>query len=181
MTMIIKQLAIGLILSCLLLSNIYANGYMNTTINHLGPYRYYMKILVELARTQPQAPFAAMIVDKRTGKIISEGLNHSADYPLLHGEIVAMNNAVKKYPHINWHEMILLTTAEPCSMCISAIVWAGIPIIVYGSSIPYLEQHGWHQIHIRAKTIIKAASSFYKGKLVGGVLQDQTNRLFINL
>ena len=146
----------------------------------MKPYSYYMKILIKLAHKNSKAPFAAMVVDTDTGKVLSLGLNHSLKNPVLHGEIVAIDHAIKKYPHINWHRTALITTAEPCSMCISAIIWAGIPLVIYGTSIPYLEKHHWDQIQLRAKSVIKMAASFYHGKVIGGILHTQTDKLFLS-
>jgi tRNA(adenine34) deaminase len=52
----------------------------------------------------------------------------------------------------------LYTTAEPCAMCQSAVEWAGIPIVYYGTSIPYLRKLGWHQIDIRAEEVVRRTS-----------------------
>ena len=38
---------------------------------------YYMQIAIDLAKSNPKAPFAALIVDNITGKILSKGLNAS--------------------------------------------------------------------------------------------------------
>ncbi len=163
----------------LVIINTYATASDQSKITHVMPYSYYMKILLKIAKTQQKAPFAAMVVNKQNGSIVSVGLNNSRRNPLLHGEIVAMNNAIKKTPDINWKQMILITTAEPCAMCMSDIIWAGIPLTVYGTSIPYLKKQHWDQIDIRARDVIKKANSFYHGKIIGGVLHNNTDQLFI--
>jgi len=138
---------------------------------------YYMALLVKKAQNNKAWPFAAMIVNKDTGKILCEGLNSQSTNPTDHGEMMAINNCSKKYPRLNWSKTILYTTAEPCSMCEGAVIWARISKVVYGTSIPYLIKKGWKQINIRAKNIIKTAS-FYHGSVVGGVLHKQTDALF---
>lgn len=139
---------------------------------------YYMQELIKIAQTQPSAPFAAAIVHEKTGKVLCQGLNDSVHNPTHHGEMVAINNCVKKYPQMNWSETTLYTTAEPCVMCQGAIIWAGIPKVVYGTSIPSLKKYGWYQIPIRAKEIASKAS-FYHGKVVGDVLSNETDKLFM--
>lgn len=141
---------------------------------------YYMQIAIDLAKKNPQAPFGAVIVDNLTGKILAEGLNASAINPTFHGEMVAINNCAAKHPHLDWSKVTLYTTAEPCSMCQSAIVWANIPRVVYATSIGYLMSHGWNQINIPSAEINKQ-SSFYKGTITGGILADKSNPLFNNL
>lgn len=138
---------------------------------------YYMKIAIDLAKTNPRAPFAALIVDNKTGEILSKGLNASKVNPTFHGEMVAINNCVKKHPHVDWSQVTLYTTAESCSMCQSAIVWAKIPRVVFGTSFEYLIGHGWNQINIHASEVNKR-SPFYKGTITGGVMASKSNVLF---
>lgn len=138
---------------------------------------YYMQMALKLAKKNPQAPFAAVIVDNKTGKILAKGLNASNVNPTFHGEMMAINNCIKKHPHIDWSNVTLYTTAEPCSMCQSAVVWARIPKVVFATSFEYLISHGWDQINIHAAEINKR-SPFYKGTIIGGVLASQTNPLF---
>jgi tRNA(Arg) A34 adenosine deaminase TadA len=60
----------------------------------------------------------------------------------------------------------------------SALVWAGIGGVVFGSSIDGIRRAGIDQINITAKSVMDA-SPFYKGTLLGGVLQSETDRLFL--
>jgi tRNA(adenine34) deaminase len=138
---------------------------------------YYMQRAFELASHHLKAPFAAVIVDNKTGKILAEGVNTSSVNPTYHGEMVAINNFAKKYPHGNWQQVTLYTTAEPCSMCQSAIVWSGIPRVVFATSMDFLLHHGWDQIDIHASDI-NAKSPFYHGTIKGGVLSEKTDKLF---
>ena len=143
------------------------------------PDEYYMQLAIELAKSNPKAPFAALIVDNNTGEILSKGLNASSVNPTFHGEMMAINHCVTKHPHVDWSQVTLYTTAEPCSMCQSAVVWANIPRVVFATSYDYLITHGWDQISIHASEINKR-SSFYKGTITGGVLANQANLLFDN-
>jgi tRNA(adenine34) deaminase len=141
---------------------------------------YYMQIAISLAKNNPKAPFAALIVDNKTGKILSKGLNSVQVNPAFHGEMVALNNCVKKNPQVDWAQVTLFTTAEPCPMCQSAVVWAKIPRVVFATSMGYLINHGWNQINIRASEINKR-SPFYKGTITGGILASQSNVLYNSL
>ena len=150
----------------------------NTNLNqHKKSDEYYMKIAIHLARSNPNAPFAALIVDNETGEVLATGLNASKVNPTFHGEMVAINNCNKKHPHVDWSKVTLYTTAEPCSMCQSAVVWAKIPRVVFATSFDYLISHGWDQINIHASEINKR-SPFYKGTITGGVLASESNPLF---
>lgn len=138
---------------------------------------YYMQKALEMAKHNPKAPFGAVIVDNITGKIIAEGVNATMINPTFHGEMVAINNCVKKHPHVDWSNLTLYTTAEPCSMCQSAMVWTGISRVVFATSMGYLLSHGWNQINISASEV-NNKSPFYKGTLTSGVLAEKTNIMF---
>ena len=138
---------------------------------------YYMKMAINLAKNNTRAPFAALIINNENGEVLATGLNASKVNPTFHGEMVAINNCIKNHPHVDWSKVTLYTTAEPCSMCQSAVVWAKIPRVVFATSFEYLTSHGWDQINIRASEINKR-SPFYKGTITGGVLASESNPLF---
>ena len=64
-------------------------------------------------------------------------------------------------------------------MCMSAIVWAGIGGVVYGSSITTLAEVGIPQIMVDA-SVVRDAAPFYRGRIMGGVLRAETDPLFRN-
>jgi tRNA(adenine34) deaminase len=64
-------------------------------------------------------------------------------------------------------------------MCMSAVVWAGIGGVVYGSSITALTEAGITQIMIDA-IAVRDAAPFYRGRIMGGVLRTETDALFRN-
>jgi tRNA(adenine34) deaminase len=138
---------------------------------------YYMRKALMMAKKNLQAPFGAVIVNNKTGEIIAEGVNASHINPTFHGEMVAINNCIKKHPHVKWSDVTLYTTAEPCAMCQSAIVWAGISRVVFATSMDYLLSHGWDQIKISSAEVNRQ-SPFYHGTSLGGVLAEKTNALF---
>jgi tRNA(Arg) A34 adenosine deaminase TadA len=61
----------------------------------------------------------------------------------------------------------------------SALVWARIGGVVYGTSIEKLRQVGIDQILLPATTVI-AAAPFYRGEILGHVLESETDALFVN-
>jgi tRNA(adenine34) deaminase len=160
---------------------IFISGTVYATSNNAN-YDNYMLKLVQIAKaSNPTYPFAAMIIDNKTGKILCTGVNkaNANHNPILHGEIDAINECVIKYgKKINWSTSTLLTIAEPCPMCMSAIIWAGISKVVYGTSIKYLSEHKWKQIEISSEEIARMAS-FQKVTIIGGIMESQTNLLFI--
>jgi len=61
----------------------------------------------------------------------------------------------------------------------SAIIWAGIGGIAYGSSITALAEAGIAQIMVDAGTV-RDAAPFYHGQILGSVLRAETDALFRN-
>ncbi len=138
----------------------------------------YMRLAIEEARRNPSYPFGAVIVRPDGGEVMARGVNDSRSNPVLHGEIACMNDYVARHGNRGWESCVLYTTGEPCSMCMSALVWAGIGGVVFASSIDGIKRAGIGQIEITAKAVADA-SPFYRGLLLGGVLAAETDRMFL--
>jgi tRNA(adenine34) deaminase len=138
-----------------------------------------MRLAIEAARGNPVYPFGAVIVGAADRQVLATGVNKGADNPTLHGEIVAINDYAARHGNSGWGEAILYTTGEPCPMCMSAIIWAGMGGVVWGTSIEKLREVGIDQILISATAVIGAAP-FYHGATLGAVLQAETDALFVN-
>ncbi len=136
-----------------------------------------MRRAVALAKQVPELPFGAVIVRRATGEIVGEGWNRSSKSPTFHGEIDAINRCAAAHRLIDWSGLDLYTTAEPCPMCQSAIEWAGIATVYYGTSIPYLKDRGWWQIDIRAEEVARR-TPFRRTRVIGGILEAECNALF---
>lgn len=69
-------------------------------------------------------PFAAIIV--KDGKILAEGTNRvlSDKDPTAHAEVVAIRNACKILGNFQLDDCLLISSCEPCPMCLGAIYWA---------------------------------------------------------
>ena len=89
-------------------------------------------------------PFGAVIVDK-FGNIIANGNNKvlKEKDPTAHAEIVAIREATIKLNTYDLSEYILYTSAEPCPMCLSAIIWANIKTVYYGCNKKDTEKIGF--------------------------------------
>jgi tRNA(adenine34) deaminase len=138
-----------------------------------------MQLAIAAARANRFFPFGAVIVRAADRRVMATGINNGSANPTLHGEIVAINDYVSRYGNRGWEEVILYTTGEPCPMCMAALAWTRISGIVYGTSIEKLCQFGIDQILIPASAVI-AAAPFYRGEILGPVLGDETDALFLN-
>ncbi len=137
----------------------------------------YMHLAIAMAQNVPQYPFGAVIARRPTGEVLAQGFNRSSNNPTFHGEIDVINRCAADHSPIDWTELDLYTTAEPCPMCQSAIEWAGIPTVYFGTSIPFLQQHGWSQIDIRAEEVSRR-TPFRHTTIIGGILKSECNALF---
>ena len=137
----------------------------------------YIRRAIRLAGNVPKYPFGAVLVDRTKGIVVAEGWNRSVHNPTWHGEMDAINKCAASHPKIDWTKLTLYTTAEPCAMCQGAVAWSGISRVVFGSSIPFLKSLNWWAIDIRAEELARL-SAFRNCTVVGGVLEEDCNKLF---
>ncbi len=103
-----------------------------------------MALVIELARMNVEkgtgGPFAAAIFDMESDRLIAPGVNlvtHS-NCSVLHAEIVAIMMAQKITGYYDLggegiHSSELVTSTEPCAMCLGAVPWAGVSRLVCGA------------------------------------------------
>ncbi len=136
-----------------------------------------MRRAIEVARRNPDAPFGAVIVDGGSEKLLAEGHNEGERNPVWHGELAAILGCAEAHPEADWSRMTLYTTAEPCPMCSTAILWAGIPRVVYGTSVETLNGLGFPKLDLSIQEIAQRAS-LGEPEVVAGVLEDECDALF---
>lgn len=133
---------------------------------------FWMKMAIDLAK-ESKTPFGTVLIDPE-GQHVSGYNTTILDGVVAHAEINAIRK-MKQLDHDSASELTLITTVEPCPMCMSAIIWAGIGEVIYGCDIPTASKYG-NQINIRAKNI--AAESWYAPIISGGVLAKECEQLF---
>lgn len=100
-----------------------------------------MALVVELARTnvarQTGGPFGAAVFDTETGEVIAPGVNLvvSAHAALAHAEMLAIalaGRALESFD-LGVRATELVSSTEPCAMCLGAIPWSGVRRLVCGA------------------------------------------------
>jgi tRNA(Arg) A34 adenosine deaminase TadA len=100
-----------------------------------------MALVLELTRRSVRqgtgGPFGAAVFEAATGRLLSLGVNLvvRTHCSAAHAEIVALASAQQSTGH---HDLgaavpggcILVSSAEPCAMCLGALPWAGIGRLV---------------------------------------------------
>ena len=95
--------------------------------------------------------------------------------PSAHAEVRAIRLATKKLKRLSLADYSLYTTCEPCPMCMSAALWAGLDRVVYGATIADANRH-CNQIRISAAEV--AARSDMSCTVDGPILRDECYALF---
>lgn len=138
----------------------------------------YMRRAVEIALDNvPEHPFAALLIDRQTGEILAEGYHQPDVSPVLHGEMDLLNRYFASDRSIPVERLQMYTTAEPCPMCASALYWARVPKVVFGTKVGTLKRLDWDQIDISALDLSRKAV-YSRLDVIGPVLEGECNRLF---
>jgi tRNA(Arg) A34 adenosine deaminase TadA len=103
-----------------------------------------MRLVVKLAQLNIEhetgGPFGAGIFELKSGRLISVGVNlvESADCSIAHAEIIAIavaQRVIGSYDLSGEKDIAyqLVTSTEPCAMCLGAIPWSGVRSVLCGA------------------------------------------------
>jgi tRNA(Arg) A34 adenosine deaminase TadA len=102
-----------------------------------------MQLAIDLAEKNIEyggGPFGAVVFEKDSGKIVTPGINLvlQTNNSVMHAEIVALILAQQKVGSFDLSaeglpEYELVSSTEPCAMCLGAIPWSGIASLVCGA------------------------------------------------
>ena len=104
-----------------------------------------MRLAIRIARENVErgdgGPFGAIVIERATGRLVSVGMNSvlRLQNSALHAEIVAFmmaQRALRSYtlslPHGAEHELV--SSCEPCAMCLGAVLWSGVKRVISGAT-----------------------------------------------
>jgi tRNA(Arg) A34 adenosine deaminase TadA len=111
----------------------------------------FMRLALQRARegvARGQAPFGACIV--RDGRVVACEHNAVWDHTdsTAHAEVQAIRVACQRLSTVDLSDCEIYATCEPCPMCFSAIHWAKISTIVFGSRIADARGLGFSELTI---------------------------------
>jgi tRNA(Arg) A34 adenosine deaminase TadA len=120
-------------------------------------------------------PFGAVIV--RGDQWIASAHNtvlkdHDAT---CHAEVNAIRRASKKLKRFDLSDCVIYSTTEPCSMCFSAIHWARISKVVFGTRIADVAKRGFNELAVSNRTLKRIGGS--PVKLRGGFMRQECREL----
>ena len=135
----------------------------------------YMKRALELAKNaadEGEVPVGAVIVQRKTGRIVGEGRNmrENARNALAHAEIIAIDMACRNLGGWRLPDCAMYVTLEPCPMCCGAIINSRIDQVIFGA------------YDLKSGSAASVQRMFdlpynYRPELIGGVMEQECAEL----
>lgn len=100
-------------------------------------------------------PFGACLVKGRKVLAVARNTVLRDKDPTCHAEINAIRKAAQKLGTHDLSGCVIYSTTEPCPMCFSAIHWARIGRIIYGTTTKDAARLGFNELRI-SDTVLKS-------------------------
>jgi len=138
----------------------------------------YMRLALNEARKNFKkmdgGPFGSCIVKGGRVLAISRNMVLKKD-ATCHAEINAIRQASKKIKNFDLSGCSIYSSTEPCPMCFSAIHWARIDTLIYGTGIKDARRLGFNELAISVGKMKKIGRCAVK--IHGGFLFDECKGL----
>jgi tRNA(Arg) A34 adenosine deaminase TadA len=138
----------------------------------------FMRLAIQEARKNLKdmagGPFGACIV--RDNKVLAIARNRVLRKDATcHAEINAIREASRRIGDFDLSGCQIYSTTEPCPMCFSAIHWARIDKVIYGTAIADVKRLGFNELAISNKKMKAAGKS--KVKITKGFMLRECRKL----
>jgi tRNA(Arg) A34 adenosine deaminase TadA len=145
-----------------------------------------MRVCIELARTNVEhggGPFGAGIFEIESGRLVGVGMNRVVplNNSVCHAEMVAYMDAEARLRSFTLaadgmpaHEVV--TSCEPCAMCLGASLWAGVKRITYGAT-----RADAHELQFDEGPVFPQSYEYLRNRgmeIVGEVLRLEAKAIF---
>jgi guanine deaminase len=110
--------------------------------------RQAIELALENVRNGTGGPFGAIVV--KDGIVVGKGMNRVtlSNDPTAHAEINAIREACKQLNTFSLQGCHIYTSCEPCPMCLGAIYWSRLDMIVFASTRHDAANAGFDDDHI---------------------------------
>ena len=119
--------------------------------------------------------FGAVVVCDGTVLAAAHDTEESERDPTAHAELAVVRMASRARDG-RLGDCTLVSTHEPCPMCATAMVWAGVPALIYGYSIEEALRHNRRRIPLSCSELFERAGA--KVTVHGGLMQDESALLY---
>jgi tRNA(Arg) A34 adenosine deaminase TadA len=147
-----------------------------------------MRLIIKLAQLNIEyetgGPFGAGIFELKSGRLISVGVNlvESSDCSISHAEIIAIavaQRVIGSYDLSGKKDAAyqLVTSTEPCAMCLGAIPWSGVRSVVCGARDEDAWSIGFDEGH-KPSDWIKSLES-HRVSVVRDVLREEARAVLL--
>ena len=139
----------------------------------------YMRLAVVEARKNLKrmdgGPFGACVVKGNRIMAVARNTVLSNNDATNHAEINAIRQASKILNNYSLAGCIIYSTTEPCPMCFSAIHWAKLDAVYFGTVINDVKKLGFNELKISCKKMKSTGRS--KVKVIPGFLAEECHKL----
>lgn len=109
-----------------------------------------VQVTIEGMRSGTGGPFGATLVGPEGEIVVAVGNTVIKDTDISgHAEMVAVREACRTLNTLDLSGHVMYATCEPCPMCVSVMMWAGITTCYYASTHVDAGEHGFSDVHLR--------------------------------
>ena len=138
-----------------------------------------MQLAVDAAETgiaAGQSPFGCAIARGDDVLAVAHNTVVASTDITAHAEVNALRAACRAANQVHLDGCLVATTCEPCPMCMAALHWARVSMVIFGATIADAESAGFNELRVPAAEVLKIGGSSVK--LEGGVLTSKCQQLF---